>query len=72
MQIVPGMIVWLKSGGPKMTVKTKHLSNMRICSFFNDNNEYNERHIAEEQLTNTDPNDSIDTRQTIGYRPTNS
>ena len=74
MEIKSGMLVWLKSGGPKMTVKKRYTSPKEwFCSWFN-GVEFIERAIHEDQLTDKDPNEyeREDTRHPIGYKSSSS
>jgi uncharacterized protein YodC (DUF2158 family) len=49
MELKPGMIVTLKSGGPKMTVKFLNTSSTWTCTWFI-NDEAKEHGFSEEQL----------------------
>lgn len=60
MAIDKGSIVWLKTGGPSMTVKYNvspyvAVGEEWVCSWF-DNGKINEHNFSVEQLTETDPN----------------
>lgn len=65
-------MVWLKSGGPKMTVKKQRGYKDWLCSFFDGNDEYRERIIGTDQLTDVDPNIPPEERNPIGYKTSNS
>ncbi|MNF06074.1 hypothetical protein D3C80_2059480 [compost metagenome] len=53
--ITKGMIVWLKTGGPAMSVKRKAVNGEWYCTWF-DKNSVKEHGFAVEQLINQDPN----------------
>lgn len=57
MAINNGTIVWLKTGGPAMTVKFLTTSNLWLCTWFDKDNEVKEHSFSEEQLTEEDPNE---------------
>ena len=54
MEIKTGMVVWLKSGGPKMTVNCQESPNQWVCQWFDGIHPYKEIYHAE-QLTNENP-----------------
>lgn len=56
--IKPGTIVWLKSGGPMMTVKYLSQEGLWRCSWFV-SEDVKEHPFSEEQLTIKDPNPSF-------------
>jgi uncharacterized protein YodC (DUF2158 family) len=56
MAIQDGSLVWLKSGGPAMTVKWEDENTGGwVCTWFV-KNEIKEHSFSEHQLTETDPN----------------
>lgn len=61
MQLKEGESVWLKSGGPEMTVKGENIANYDndvskvVCSWFV-KTEVKEHDFVEAQLTTEDPN----------------
>lgn len=57
MEIQDGAQVWLKSGGPQMTVKWKDMNDDWLCSWFV-GTEIKEHSFSEAQLTTEDPNPS--------------
>ena len=54
MAIEEGSIVWLKTGGPAMTVKFKNSMGEWLCSWFVDE-DVKEHSFTEEQLTEEEP-----------------
>lgn len=66
--VLTGKIVWLKSGGPAMTVKEPNGYGKWICSWFvNDEAKWHE--FSASQLTDTNPNaaDTKKNNSTKGY-----
>lgn len=58
MTIKRGSIVWLKSGGPKMTVMWEgDYRSSWVCTWFNEKDEVKEYIFPEPALTEEDPND---------------
>ena len=55
MTLKSGVIVWLKSGSPAMTVHSLARPNMWICSWFVGTKAFHETYHAD-QLTDKDPN----------------
>jgi len=55
MEIKSGMIVWLKSGSPEMTVNSLARPNVWICQWFVGTKLCNGQ-FRSEQLTDKDPN----------------
>lgn len=53
--VLNGKVVWLKSGGPAMTVKFLNRASSWTCNWFA-GDEIKEHDFAAEQLTETDPN----------------
>lgn len=54
-EITPGMIVWLKSGGPEMVVKgISHYDGLWICNWFDKNKSF-EHTYSSEQLVDINP-----------------
>lgn len=51
-----GAVVWLKSGGPAMTVKVDISRKEWICTWFTPQSEIREHTFFVEQLTDKDPN----------------
>ena len=49
-----GIIVWLKSGGPKMTVEKEYSGTFR-CVWFDSKNEWHEQNFLPELLTTEEP-----------------
>jgi len=57
MKLEEGKIVWLKSGGPKMTVKFFHQASQKWrCTWFDSKQQIMEAFFEEAQLTDEDPN----------------
>lgn len=57
-EITPGMIVWLKVGGPQMVVKgISHLDGLWICNWFDKTKSF-EHTYSSEQLVDIDPSKS--------------
>ncbi|MEP2508480.1 MAG: DUF2158 domain-containing protein [Reichenbachiella sp.] len=59
MSIEPGKIVWLKTGSPAMTVKFLNQREEWLCTWFV-GQEVKEHSFTQEQLTEEEPDDSID------------
>lgn len=55
MALLEGTTVWLKTGGPAMSIKFKTMNDTYQCSWFEGKN-IKEHDFAEGQLTTEDPN----------------
>ena len=60
MALQNGAVVWLKSGGPAMTVKHQDSNGDMICTWFTYDDEIMEHNFSAEQLTEEDPNEYYD------------
>jgi uncharacterized protein YodC (DUF2158 family) len=54
-EVKMGMAVWLKSGGPQMTVEKEYSGTFR-CVWFDAKNEWHEQNFLPELLTTEQPN----------------
>ena len=55
-QLKPGDVVWLKSGGPAMTVSSRYSEQIVMCKWFTETNRLKTESIADIALTKVCPN----------------